>query len=119
MTLFETFHKSLGTRLIAVVLSITTCAFIVVAGFTHWRLGQNLAEQTAELSALTKAKLSERLEGEAKLGLFRLETTFNEFSSGIAGLAAREKHCQSDYRERSSQIAAGTHAARAGQSPTV
>ncbi len=90
MTLFQTLHKSLGTRLIAVVLAITTCAFIIVAGFTHWRLDRNLAEQTAELTVLTKAKLSERLEGEAKLGLFRLETTFNEFSSGIAGLAARE-----------------------------
>ncbi len=90
MTLFQTPHKSLGTRLIAVVLAITTCAFMVVAGFTHWRLDQNLAEQTAELTALTKAKLSERLEGEVRLGLFRLETTFNEFSSGIASLAARE-----------------------------
>jgi methyl-accepting chemotaxis protein len=83
-------QRSLGTRLIAMVLAMTTCVFVAVAGFIVWRLDQNLAEQTAELTALSQAKLSMRLESESQLGRYRMETTFNEISTSIASLASRE-----------------------------
>jgi methyl-accepting chemotaxis protein len=83
-------QRSLGTRLIAMVLAMTTCVFVAVAGFIVWRLDRNLAEQATELTALSQAKLSQRLENETLLGRYRIETLFNEVSASIASFASRE-----------------------------
>jgi methyl-accepting chemotaxis protein len=83
-------QRSLGTRLITMVMAMTTCVFLAVAGFIVWRLDHNLAEQTEELTALSQAKLSQRLENETLLGRYRMEATFNEMSANVASFASRE-----------------------------
>lgn len=81
--------RSMGTRLIVVVLTITAFAFAGVAGFIAWRLDQNLLIQSAEMYRLSKNNLSQRLESDARRGFNAMEKRFHEIGEDIGRISKR------------------------------
>ncbi|WP_291826822.1 methyl-accepting chemotaxis protein [Bosea sp. (in: a-proteobacteria)] len=81
--------RSMGTRLIVVVLTMTAFAFAGVAGFIAWRLDQNLLIQSAEMYRLSKNNLSQRLESDARRGFNAMEKRFHEIGEDIGRISKR------------------------------
>ncbi len=81
--------RSMGTRLIVVVLTMTAFAFAGVAGFIAWRLDQNLLIQSAEMDRLSKNNLSQRLESDARRGFNAMEKRFHEIGEDIGRISKR------------------------------
>ncbi|MEJ0075868.1 MAG: methyl-accepting chemotaxis protein [Alphaproteobacteria bacterium] len=81
--------SSLSTRLIIAVVATATAAFAASFGLTIVRLDQGLARQAEQLSRLSEEKLSQRLDGEARLAGARVETLFNAVGSRLESIAQR------------------------------
>jgi methyl-accepting chemotaxis protein len=81
--------SSLSTRLIIAVVATATAAFAASFGLTIVRLDQGLARQAEQLSRLSEEKLSQRLDGEARLAGARVEALFNSFGSRLESIAQR------------------------------
>jgi len=81
--------RSMGTRLIVVVLTMTAFAFAGVAGFIAWRLDQNLLIQSAEMYRLSQNNLSQRLESDARRGFNAMEKRFHEIGEDIGRISKR------------------------------
>ena len=81
--------SSLSTRLIIAVVATATAAFAASFGLTIIRLDQGLSRQAEQLSRLSEEKLSQKLDGEAKLAGARLEQLFNSLGSRLESIAQR------------------------------
>jgi len=81
--------SSLSTRLIIAVVATATAAFAASFGLTIIRLDQGLSRQAEQLSHLSEEKLSQRLDGEAKLAGARVEALFNSVGSRLESIAQR------------------------------
>ena len=81
--------SSLSTRLIIAVVATATAAFAASFGLTIIRLDQGLARQAEQLSRLSEEKLSQKLDGEAKLAGARLEHLSNSIGSRLESIAQR------------------------------
>ncbi len=81
--------RSMGTRLIVVVLMMTAFTFAGVAAFIAWRLDQNLLIQSAEMYRLSKHNLSQRLESDARRGFNAMEKRFHEIGEDIGRISKR------------------------------
>jgi methyl-accepting chemotaxis protein len=81
--------SSLSTRLIIAVVATATAAFSVSFGLTIVRLDQGLERQAEQLSRLSEHKLSQELDGEARLAGARVEALFNSVGSRLESIAQR------------------------------
>jgi len=81
--------SSLSTRLIIAVVATATAAFAASFGLTIVRLDQGLSRQAEQLSRLSEEKLSQRLDGEARLAGSRVEALFNSVGSRLESIAQR------------------------------
>ena len=81
--------SSLSTRLIIAVVATATAAFSASFGLTIVRLDQGLERQAEQLSRLSEEKLSQRLDGEARLAGARVEALFNSLGSRLESIAQR------------------------------
>jgi hypothetical protein len=81
--------SSLSTRLIIAVVATATVAFAASFGLTIVRLDQGLARQAEQLSRLSEEKLSQRLDGEARLAGARVDTLFNTTAARLESIAQR------------------------------
>jgi len=81
--------SSLSTRLIIAVVATATAAFSASFGLTIVRLDQGLERQAEQLSRLSEEKLSQRLDGEARLAGARVEALFNSVGSRLESIAQR------------------------------
>ena len=81
--------SSLSTRLIIAVVATATAAFAASFGLTIIRLDQGLSRQAEQLSRLSEEKLSQKLDGEARLAGARVEALFNSLGSRLESIAQR------------------------------
>src|SRR5437763_3368768 len=81
--------SSLSTRLIIAVVATATAAFAASFGLTIVRLDQGLSRQAEQLSHLSEEKLSQRLDGEARLAGARVDALFNSVGSRLEGIVQR------------------------------
>ena len=81
--------SSLSTRLIIAVVATATAAFAASFGLTIIRLDQGLSRQAEQLSRLSEDKLSQKLDGEARLAGARVEALFNSLGSRLESIAQR------------------------------
>jgi methyl-accepting chemotaxis protein len=81
--------SSLSTRLIIAVVATATVAFAASFGLTIVRLDQGLARQAEQLSRLSEEKLSQRLNGEARLAGARVDTLFTTTAARLESIAQR------------------------------
>ena len=81
--------SSLSTRLIIAVVATATAAFAASFGLTIIRLDQGLSRQAEQLSRLSEEKLSQKLDGEARLAGARVEALFNSIGSRLESIAQR------------------------------
>jgi methyl-accepting chemotaxis protein len=81
--------SSLSARLIIAVVATATAAFSVSFGLTIVRLDQGLERQAEQLSRLSEHKLSQELDGEARLAGARVEALFNAVGSRLESIAQR------------------------------
>ena len=81
--------SSLSTRLIIAVVATATAAFAASFGVTIVRLDQGLSRQAEQLSRLSEEKLSQRLDGEARLAGARVEALFSSIGSRLESIAQR------------------------------
>jgi methyl-accepting chemotaxis protein len=81
--------SSLSTRLIIAVVATATVAFAASFGLTIVRLDQGLARQAEQLSRLSEEKLSQRLDGEARLAGARVDTLFTTTAARLESIAQR------------------------------
>lgn len=81
--------STLGARLVITVLLIATLAFTAFVSLTIYRLGGGLARQSAELSALARAKLVQTLDSAAGLGAVRLDLLFTNVDRQLGVIAQR------------------------------
>jgi len=81
--------SSLSARLIIAVVATATAAFSVSFGLTIIRLDQGLERQAEQLSRLSEHKLSQELDGEARLAGARVEALFNSVGSRLESIAQR------------------------------
>jgi len=81
--------SSLSTRLIIAVVATATVAFAASFGLTIVRLDQGLERQAEQLSRLTEEKLSQRLDGEARLAGARVEALFAATGQRLESIAQR------------------------------
>jgi methyl-accepting chemotaxis protein len=81
--------SSLSTRLIIAVVATATVAFAASFGLTIVRLDQGLERQAEQLSRLSEEKLSQRLDGEARLAGARVEALFNTTAARLESIAQR------------------------------
>ena len=81
--------SSLSTRLIIAVVATATAAFAASFGLTIVRLDQGLSRQAEQLSHLSEEKLSQRLDGEARLAGARVDALFNSVGSRLEAIVQR------------------------------
>jgi methyl-accepting chemotaxis protein len=81
--------SSLSTRLVVAVVATASIAFIISVGLTLWRLDQGLQRQASQLARLSEEKLSQRLNGEAKLARARVEKLFADAGRRLENIAQR------------------------------
>lgn len=81
--------SSLSTRLIIAVVATATVAFAASFGLTIVRLDQGLERQAEQLSRLSEEKLSQRLDGEARLAGARVDTLFSTTGARLESIAQR------------------------------
>jgi methyl-accepting chemotaxis protein len=81
--------SSLSTRLIIAVVATATVAFAASFGLTIIRLDQGLERQAEQLSRLSEEKLSQRLDGEARLAGARVDNLFSTRGTRLESIAQR------------------------------
>jgi methyl-accepting chemotaxis protein len=81
--------SSLSSRLIIAVVATATVAFAASFGLTIVRLDQGLERQAEQLSRLSEEKLSQRLDGEARLAGARVEALFSTRATRLESIAQR------------------------------
>ncbi len=79
--------SSLSTRLVVAVLVTATIAFASSTALTMLRLNQGLARQAEQLGWLSENKLSQDLDGQAKLLRARVEALFNAIGRRLESIA--------------------------------
>jgi len=81
--------SSLGTRFTIAIVATALAACSALVALTVMRLDRGLNRQALQLEALAEAKLSERLEADAKLAAARLKNVFDEVTYQINAIAQR------------------------------
>jgi len=81
--------SSLSTRLIIAVVATATAAFSASFGLTIVRLDQGLERQAEQLSRLSEHKLSQELDGQARLAGARVEGLFQSIGARLETIAQR------------------------------
>src|SRR6202008_4216182 len=71
------------------VVATATAAFAASFGLTIMRLDQGLSRQAEQLSRLSEEKLSQKLDGEARLAGARVEALFHSIGSRLESIAQR------------------------------
>lgn len=80
---------SLSARLILAVLATATIAFAGFVSLAVWRLDLGVERQAEELTRLSETRITQKLDGEARLARARVEMMFNTMGRLVESLAQR------------------------------
>lgn len=81
--------SSLSARLILAVVATATIAFAGFVALAVWRLDLGVKRQAEELTRLSEVRITQKLDGEARLARARVQMMFNTMGRLVESLAQR------------------------------
>jgi diguanylate cyclase (GGDEF)-like protein len=81
--------RSLSARLVVSIVATAILTFTTFVGLVLLRADRGLAEQTSQVARLSKEKLTERLDGDARLARSRILIMLDDVSRRLATVAQR------------------------------